>query len=150
MNGNTWIGYGRFTKDPELKTLEGGMQLCSFTIAINRIQSKEKDHPEADFIDCVAWRHNAEFICNYFKKGMRIAITGRLQTRTWEDKDGNKRKGTEVVVDTANFIDPKSTNPAGESSSDDSSHSYASSPASPASPSYTSHDDGEDDDDLPF
>lgn len=143
MNGNLWVGYGRLTKDPELRTLDSGIATVSFSIAINRPQSKEKDHPEADFIDCVAWRGTAEFICNYFKKGMRIAITGRLQTRKWDDKDGNKRKSTEVVVDDANFLDPKSSNGANTSSGDDAAqgNNYS-------APEIPPSDD--DDDELPF
>ena len=143
MNGNIWIGYGRLTKDPELRTLDNGLVTVSFTVAINRPKAKDKDHPESDFIDCVAWRETAEFICNYFKKGMRIAITGRLQTRKWEDKEGNPRKSTEIVVTNASFLDTKATNEAIASSTG------ATAPSSNyEEPDEVSEDD--DDDDLPF
>ena len=141
MNGNTWIGYGRFTKDPELKTLDSGLATVSFTLACNKPKAKDKDHPEANFIDFVAWRETAEFICNFFKKGMRISISGHLNTRIHE-KDGVKRKYTEVIVDKANFLDPKGT-------SDTTSNGGAGEPNdSYKEPTNTVDDD--DDDELPF
>ena len=94
---------GRLTITPELKQTVQGVFVTTFSIAINR----RGDHNEADFINCVAWRQTAEFICRYFKKGSGICIVGRVQTRTWEDNYGNKRYATEIIADEAYFVDGK-------------------------------------------
>lgn len=91
---------GRFTEDPELKKTGSGLLVCSFTIAVNRPGNKDK----TDFFDCVAWRSTAEFICKWFEKGSPVIVEGSLQTRTWEDKAGQKRKAVEIVVDNVFFI----------------------------------------------
>lgn len=96
---------GRLTATPELKNTPNDINVLSFTVAINK--QTNKDHPEANFIDCVAWRTTAEFISKYFEKGSRIALWGSLQTRTYEDKDGKKRKVTEVIVDEVTFAERK-------------------------------------------
>lgn len=94
---------GRLTDTPELKTTTSGLSVTSFTLAIDRRQ-KEK---ACDFISCVAWRGTAEFIAKYFTKGQAIAITGSIQTRKWQDKDGATKYGTDVVVDEAYFVESK-------------------------------------------
>lgn len=101
---NIVILKGRLTKDPEIKTTNSDTKVCSFSIAVNRRFSKEN---EADFINCTAWRQTAEFIHKYFAKGQEICINGNLQVRKWEDKDGNVRYATDVVVDNAEFCGSK-------------------------------------------
>lgn len=98
---------GRFVADPELKTTNTGTPVCTFTIACDRSYVKSGEERQADFIDCVAWRNTAEFICRYFSKGSMIGIDGSIQTRMYEDKDGKKHKVTEVVVNNAHFCGAK-------------------------------------------
>ena len=97
FNLNKVILGGRVTADPELKHTPQGISVCSFSIAVNR-RSKDGQAP-ADFINCQAWRATAEFISRYFKKGSSICLVGSLQTRTWNDQNGNKRYATEVIAD---------------------------------------------------
>ena len=93
---------GRLTRDPELRRTANGTAVASFTVAVDRdFQNKESGEKETDFIDCVAWRHTGEFVSKYFQKGSMIVVTGRLTIRAWQDKDGNKRRSAEVVVDSA-------------------------------------------------
>ena len=91
---------GRFTEDPELKKTRGdGLSVCAFTIAVNRPGTEK-----TDFLDCVAWRSTAEFICKWFEKGSPIIVEGSLRTRMWEDKAGQKRKTVEIVVENVHFV----------------------------------------------
>lgn len=99
---NKAILMGRLTKDPEMRTTPQGVSVCSFSIAVNRRFAKEGQQ-QADFINCVAWRQQAEFICKYFTKGSMIAVVGSIQTRTWDGQDGKKQYATEVIVDEAHF-----------------------------------------------
>ena len=103
LNLNKVILGGRLTSDPELKTTPQGTSVATFGIAVNR---KGKD-AQADFINCQAWRGTAEFISKYFTKGSSICVTGSIQTRTWEDKQGGKRYATEVNVEEAYFVESK-------------------------------------------
>lgn len=113
FNFNKVILGGRLTADPELKTTPTGVALASFTIAVNRrFSSKNGEEPQADFIICTAWRQTAEFITRYFRRGSSICVVGSIQTRSWTDTQGNKRYGTDVVVDEAMFVDSKGENPA--------------------------------------
>lgn len=98
---------GRLTADPELKQTASGISACTFTIAVNRKYKAQDGKREADFINCQAWRKTAEFVCKYFKKGSSIFVTGAIQTRSWEDNNGQKRYATEIVVDEAYFVDGK-------------------------------------------
>ena len=100
---NKVILMGRLVADPELKHTPSNTAVCSFTIAVNRSFNKD----ETDFIDVVTWRNTAEFVAKYFTKGQQMALCGRLSTRMWEDKNGNKRKTTEVVADEVYFADSK-------------------------------------------
>ena len=100
---NKWCGIGRMCADPELRTLVTGTSIVNFTLAVNRRFKNAQGEYEADFINCVAWRNTAEFIAKYFGKGKQIAVVGSIQTRKYEDKQGNKRTATEVVVDEAHF-----------------------------------------------
>lgn len=99
---------GRLTATPEQKTTQGGVSVTSFSVAVDRTyQPKGAEQRQADFINCVAWRNTAEFICRYFQKGQRIALQGSLQSRNYTDKDGNRRTVYEVVVDNAFFAESK-------------------------------------------
>ena len=97
---------GRFTRDPELRRTGSGVAVASFTLAVDRDftggDGKEK---EVDFIDCVAWRNTAEHVAKHFTKGRMAVAAGRLQIRSWTDKEGNKRRTAEVVADTFYFAD---------------------------------------------
>lgn len=104
---NTVVLMGRITQDIELKSTTGGTSVIQFTMAVDRNFSKEK---QTDFISCVAWKQTAEFISKHFGKGRMIAVTGRLQSRTFDDKNGSKHYVTEVIVDQASFTgEPKQT-----------------------------------------
>ncbi len=120
LNLNKVVLCGRLTADPELKQTQSGIAVVTFTLAVNRrFQSRSADQQQAqqaDFISVVAWRQTAEFISKYFKKGSALCVTGSLQTRTWQDQQGNRRYATEVVVDEAMFVDSRGeagTAPAG-------------------------------------
>lgn len=102
---------GRLTKDPEIKLTTNQTQYCNFTVAVDR-KFKEKDGTrQADFIICVAWKERAVFIQKYFHKGNRIGICGSIQTRTFEDQSGKTVFVTEVLVDEAEFVESKSSEP---------------------------------------
>ena len=154
LNLNKVVLCGRLTADPELKQTSGGVNVVTFTLAINRrYQSKAADgsaapQQQADFISVVAWRQTAEFISRYFRKGSALCITGSIQTRSWQDQQGQKRYATEVVADEAMFVDSKSE-----------SGSYAGqyTPDAYATPSYSSaptaapkFEELKTDEDLPF
>ena len=114
FNLNKVILGGRMTADPELKQTPQGVSVTSFAVAVNR---RGKD-AQTDFINCVAWRQTAEFICKFFKKGSSICISGSVQTRTWNDQQNNKRYATEIVAEEAFFVDAKADAPAGSFGSD--------------------------------
>lgn len=98
---------GRLTADPELRSTTGGVDVTNFTLAVDRSYTKAGAEKETDFLDCVAWRGTAEFISRYFKKGMQVAVTGRVQTRKWKDQQDQRRVSVEIVVDEAFFADSK-------------------------------------------
>ena len=99
---------GRLTRDPELRRTGSGIAVASFSVAVDRDFGKnENGEKETDFIDCVAWRQTGEFVSKYFTKGRMIVVSGRLQIRSWTDKDGNKRRTAEVVADNCYFGDSK-------------------------------------------
>lgn len=100
---NNWNGIGRITKDLELSKTKSDIPVLNFSIAVDR-PGTNKDNRITDFFDCVAWRGSAENIAKYFKKGDPIGIHGNLQTDEYEDKDGNKRKKTEICVDSFEFL----------------------------------------------
>ena len=138
---NTITIMGRLTRDPELRATPQGTSVASFTLAVDRDYGKGEDK-QTDFIDCVAWRTTAEFVSRYFTKGRMAVVKGRLQIRSWEDKNGNKRKSAEIVADSVYFGDSKKEE--------------APAPASYGAPSdsqYSSMDgftEISDDEDLPF
>ena len=107
MNNSNIIG--RLVATPELKKTQSGKSVTSFTVAVNR-RKKKGEEQEADYIDCVAWSEAAELITKWFDKGSMIGVTGRLQTRLYEDKSGKKIKATEIVVAEVTFCEKKKEN----------------------------------------
>jgi single-strand DNA-binding protein len=152
---------GRLVADPELRTTQTGTNVVSFRIACDRNFARPGEQRQADFIDIVAWRQTAEFVCKYFQKGSLIAIDGSLQTRQYQDKNGNNRTAVEVVANNVSFAGPKSGNAGGGNAPYQSNtQSYQNAPTArpavvEAAPSYSagSNDDFaviDDSDDLPF
>ena len=103
---NTWVGIGRLTRDPEVRYTQSGKACAKFTLAIDRRRSGD-DKQQVDFIQCVAWEKTADVISRYCTKGKKIAVEGRIQTRSYDAKDGTKRYVTEVVVQSMEFCDSK-------------------------------------------
>ena len=105
---------GRLVRDPELRRTGSGIAVASFTVAVDRdFGGRDGGEKETDFIDCVAWRQTGEFVSKYFTKGRMIVVSGRLQIRSWTDKDGNKRRTAEVVAENCYFGDSKRDNDGG-------------------------------------
>ena len=100
---NKAILVGRLTKAPELRTTQSGVSIASFTVAVNRRFNNQAGGYDADFINCIAWRNQAEFVCRYFDKGDMIGIVGSIQTRNYENKEGQKVYVTEVAVEEVYF-----------------------------------------------
>ena len=118
---NRIIIMGRLVRDPELRTTQSGIPVTSFTLAVDRdFKSRENGEKSTDFIDVVAWRQTAEFVCKYFAKGRMAVAEGRLQIREWKDRDGNNRRTAEVVADNVYF---------GDSRREGAGDSYGSAPA---------------------
>ena len=148
---NCAVLMGRLVADPELRTTTSGISVTSFRIAVDRSFVRQGEERQADFIDIVAWRQTAEFVSRYFRKGSMIAVQGSIQTRSYEDKQGNKRTAVEVVADNVSFCGSKS-----ESGTMGGSRPYENAaPAAPAA-TYASGSMGDfesiedDDDSLPF
>ena len=145
---NNAVIMGRLVADPELRTTGSGISVSSFTVAVDRRFNRQGEDRQADFIDIIAWRQTAEFVCKYFRKGSMIAVQGYIQTRTYEDKTGAKRKAVEIVADNVSFCGSKAEGNTGSFARD---NSYAA--AQPA-PSYSTADEGDfkeiPEDDLPF
>lgn len=104
---NQITAMGRLTRDPELRYTQNNVPVASFTIACDRDYSGQGQEKQTDFIDCVAWRSTGEFVNKYFSKGRMIVVSGRLQSRKWTDKEGNKRTSWEIVADNCYFGDSK-------------------------------------------
>lgn len=142
---NTVVLMGRLTYDPELRTTPSGLSVIHFQVACDRSYQKSGEERKADFIDVTAWRQTAEFVSRYFRKGSMIAVEGSIQTDSFTDKDGNKRKTVQVVANNVSFCGSKAE---------------SSTPSNPVynqpAPSYASADNSDfeeiidDDDDLPF
>ena len=152
---------GRLVADPELRTTQSGTKVCSFRIACDRNFARQGEQRQADFIDIVAWRQQAEFVSKYFQKGSLIAIEGSLQTRQYQDKNGNNRTAVEVVANNVNFAGSKSngSNQGGGSYQNAAPSYQNAAPARPvaveAAPSYSAGNADDfavidDSDDLPF
>lgn len=144
---NIAVLIGRLTDNPELRHTNSNIAVARFSIAVDRRYVKSGEERQTDFINIVAWRQQAEFICNYFKKGQLIAIEGSIQTRKYQDKDGNNRTAFEVIANNVSFVGPKRDNEgAGYSAPADQA-------AAPQSFSNTDSGDFAEiasDDDLPF
>lgn len=167
---NVAVLMGRLVADPELRHTPNGNAVTTFTIAVDRGYAKAGTERQADFIDIVAWRGTAEFVCKYFRKGQMIAVEGSIQTRSYTDRDGNKRKVFEIQANNVSFTESKRSSDNGNYSDNsyggsynnngynnnsyNSNNSYSKPAAEPA-PAYTSGDTGDFeeipmDDDLPF
>lgn len=135
---------GRLTRDPELKRTNSGISVSSFTIAVDRDYGGEDK--VTDFFEIVVWRHTAEFVCRNFAKGRMIVADGKLQTRTWTDKEGGQHRAWEIQADNVYFADSKRdiTNGAGFSATTGASYT------SPVEESYFSELEEDDGDTLPF
>ena len=140
---------GRLTRDPELRRTASGVAVASFTVAVDRDFGKsENGEKETDFIDCVAWRQTGEFVSKYFTKGSMAVVSGRLQIRNWNDKDGNKRRTAEVVADNVYFGESKrQSEGAGYAAPATPAYGGYSAPSAPASDFAMLEDD---DAQLPF
>ena len=132
---NHIIIMGRLTRDPELRHTNNGVSVASFTLACDRDFKDKSGSKETDFVDCVAWRNTADFVASYFAKGRMAVVDGRLQTRKWTDRDGNKRTAYEIVAENVYFGDSKT-----ESKPTNNAY-YADTKFAEV---------GEDDDDIPF
>lgn len=104
---NCAVIMGRLTADPELKTTQSGISVVSFCVAVDRNYVKQGEERQADFINVTAWRQSAEFVSKYFHKGDMIAVQGSIQTRNYEDKNGNKRTATEIMAEQVSFCGGK-------------------------------------------
>lgn len=105
---NHIVVMGRLVRDPELRHTDSGVAVASFSLAVDRdFAPKDGGERETDFIDCVAWRQTGEFVSKHFTKGRMAVVSGRLQMRSWTDKDGNKRRTAEIVADNVYFGDSK-------------------------------------------
>ena len=104
---NTITIMGRLTRDPELRRTSSGVAVASFTLACERDFAPQGADKETDFIDVCAWRYTAEFVDKYFSKGQMAVVTGRLQIRNWQDKEGNKRRSAEILADHVYFCEAK-------------------------------------------
>lgn len=133
---------GRLTRDPELRRTGSGIAVASFSVAVDRdFGGRDGGERETDFIDCVAWRQTGEFVSKYFTKGSMIVVSGRLQIRSWTDKDGNKRRTAEVVADNVYFGDSKRSSESGNNTYGGNAYggnSYGSNGNSYSTPSYGS------------
>lgn len=137
---NKVVLMGRITAEPELKTTNSGVSVVSFNIAVDRNYCKQSEERETDFINIVAWRNTAEFICKYFAKGQLIVLEGSLQTRTYQDRDGNNRTVTEVVADNVFFTGDKR----------EKNNTQATPEPQPANYEQNDFEELPDNDDLPF
>lgn len=149
MSLNRTVLVGRLTKDPDLRYTPNGVAVANFTLAVNR-PFKQDGQQQADFINCVTWRKQAENLANYMKKGSQIGVDGKLQTRTYEAQDGKTVFVTEVLADSIQFLESKSK--SSNNSSKQSNNNYQSSNSSNEPDPFQGVGDPIDiqDDDLPF
>lgn len=149
---------GRLVADPELRTTQQGTNVCTFRIACERSYTPKGQQRQADFIDVIAWRQQAEFVCRYFQKGSMIAVEGSLQTRQYQDKQGSNRTAVEVLANNISFAGANASDKPAARDFDQQTQNYtheAKSAQSAPQPDYTqgSMDDFaviNDTDDLPF
>ena len=138
---NRAILMGRLTRDPELKQTPNNVSVATFSLAVDRNYQSDKDNKQPDFINIVAWRHTAEFVSKYFTKGQLVAVEGSIQTRSYQDKDGNNRTVFEVVADQVYFAEKKQNGNASEKQEE---------PQENFDVNDFEEFDAGDDDDLPF
>ncbi len=150
---------GRLVADPELRTTQTGINVVSFRIACDRNFARPGEQRQADFIDVVAWRQTAEFVSKYFQKGSLIAIEGSIQSRQYQDKNGNNRTAVEIVANNVSFAGSKGSNQGGGAYQNSAPSYQNQAPARPAAveaaPSYSAGNADDfavidDSDDLPF
>lgn len=146
---------GRLTADPELRHTPQGVSVTTFTIAVDRSFARAGEQRQADFIDIVCWRSTAEFVCKYFQKGSLIAVDGSIQTRTYQDKNGNNRKAFEIVANNVNFAGGKGTTGNNTGAYSSARQEFTREAPMEAAPSYSvgSNDDFaviDEGEDLPF
>lgn len=155
---NKSIIVGRLTKDPELRTTANGVPSVNFTVAVNRTFTNQSGEREADFINCVAWRKQAENLSKYCNKGSLVGVEGRIQTRSYDAQDGTKRYVTEIVADSITFLGSKSDSKGNSGFYPDAPTDYAEPNPIESNGSDVSEDPFKDfgsevnlsDDDLPF
>ena len=143
---------GRLVAEPELKITQPDISVCTFRIACDRNFVQQGQQRQADFIDVVAWRHNADFLCKYFAKGSMVAVQGRLQTWQYQDRNGSNRTAVEVVADSLSFAG-SNKKPGGQAVDDGGEEPPSNSPETTSAYSQGSAEDFEvidDNDDLPF
>lgn len=109
---NIVVLMGRLTADPELRRTPNGVSVTTFTIAVERTYTPHGQEKQTDFIEILAWRNTAEFVCKHFSKGKLIALSGSIQTRLYEDKEGRKRKAFEILADNVSFCGDRASAPA--------------------------------------
>lgn len=129
---NRVVLVGRLTKDADLRYTSSGTAVASFTVAVNRQFTNQSGEREADFINCVAWRKTAETLANFTRKGSLVGVEGRIQTRSYDNQQGQRVYVTEVVVDTFSMLESKSTNEQRQSHDTSGSNSGAASPSKPS------------------
>ena len=144
---NRIILMGRLTRDPELRQTQSGVSVANFSLAVDRdFKDKATGEKGTDFIDIVAWRQTAEFVSRFFTKGRMAVVEGRLQLRDWTDKDGNKRRTTEVLAEHVYFGDSKRDAEGGA----ESGGAYTPPPAEPGAGGAEFEELTDDDGELPF
>ena len=136
MIRNKVILIGRLTRDIELKKTQSDVSCVSFSIAIDKPYKKDREHPEATFVNCTAWRAQAEFLAKYFAKGDKVAVEGYLDDNVWTDKEGKERKDKIVVVNEVEFVEKKGNKTTDNTSEDNNNTTVA--------------DNSDNDEDLPF
>lgn len=153
---------GRLVADPELKTTQSGNSVCTFRVAVDRSYVQQGEERQADFITVTAWRKTAEFVSKYFQKGSMISVQGRLETRQYQDKNGNNRTATEVLAAEVGFCGPKAADKPATASYEkqtanqshvreaNAAHSAPQQPQSYAQGSVDDFAEISDADDLPF
>ena len=142
MSLNKIIVIGRLTRDPEVKTLSSGNAVANFSVAVDRRFKNQQGERETDFLDIVAWRKTAELVGQYCSKGMKVAVDGSLQVRTYQAQDGSNRKAYEIVADSVQFLN-KGKGGGQQSNS-------APPPVVPPDPPPANAQPGDSEDDLPF
>lgn len=140
---NQVVLMGRLIADPELRTTTTGKSVCSFCVAVDRSYAKSGEQKQTDFINIVAWESTADFVSKYFSKGSMIAVIGKIQTRSYEDKDGKKRTAFEVLTREVSFCGSKAQTNA-------TTTAQAAPTANTQSPSFDDFEEIGDDEDVPF